>query len=115
MNPLKVIARRFLGTVIRIDTKESVVALTFDDGPHPEYTPRLLNIPDRHGVHATFFMVGQLAAKYPAIVEEVAQRGHSIGNHSWDHPAFPLLNSSQRRQQIRQCSSVLAECPARRS
>jgi len=109
MNPFKVIARRFLGTIIRVDTKESVVALTFDDGPHPEYTPRLLNILDRHGARATFFMVGELAAKYPAIVKEVTQHGHSIGNHSWDHPSFPSLNSKQRRQQIRQCSTVLAE------
>jgi len=113
MNPFKLIARRFLGTVIRVDTRESVVALTFDDGPHPEYTPRLLDVLDQHGAHATFFMVGQLAARYPAIVKEVARRGHSIGNHSWDHPSFPSLNSSQRRQQIRQCSSVLADAEQR--
>ena len=109
MNLFKGIARRFLGTVIRVDTAEPVVALTFDDGPHPEYTPRLLDILDRHGARASFFMVGQLAAKYPAIVKEVAQRGHSIGNHSWDHPSFPSLDRSQRRQQIRQCAAVLAE------
>jgi len=113
MNPFKVIARRFLGTVTRVDTKESVVALTFDDGPHPEYTPKLLNILDRHGARATFFMVGQLAARYPDIVKEVARRGHSIGNHSWDHPSFPSLSSLQRRQQIRQCSSVLVDAEQR--
>ena len=113
MNPFKVIARRFLGTVIRVDTKESLVALTFDDGPHPEYTPKLLNILERHGAHATFFMVGQLAARYPAIVKEVARRGHSIGNHSWDHPSFPSLNSSQRRQQMRQCAAVLVDAKQR--
>lgn len=107
MNPFKSIARRFLGTVVRVDTTESVIALTFDDGPHPEYTPQLLRILDRHGARATFFMVGQLAAKYPSIVKEVVQHGHAVGNHSWDHSSFPLLDGSQRRQQIRRCASVL--------
>ncbi len=109
----KRIARRLLGTVTRVHTSGSVMALTFDDGPHPEYTPQLLEILDRHGAHATFFMVGQRAEKYPDVMAEVARRGHAIGNHSWNHPSFPLLTGAQRRQQIRQCASVLANTGAR--
>jgi len=86
-----------------------VAALTFDDGPHPGFTLQLLDILDRHGARATFFMVGRLAEKFPDIVQEVARRGHAIGNHSWDHPSFPLLDRSQRREQIRQCASVLVD------
>lgn len=59
--------------------------LTFDDGPIPESTPLLLDILDRHGVKATFFMVGDNARKYPELLEEVKRRGHAIGNHTMHH------------------------------
>lgn len=59
--------------------------LTFDDGPIPEVTPRILDILDDFGVKATFFMVGDNARRYPELVEEVRRRGHSIGNHTMHH------------------------------
>ncbi|HEX7775309.1 MAG TPA: polysaccharide deacetylase family protein [Parvibaculum sp.] len=62
------------------------IALTFDDGPNPEVTPRVLDILDRHCIKATFFMVGIYAAARPDLVREVAARGHYIGTHTWDHP-----------------------------
>lgn len=62
-----------------------VAYLTFDDGPIPEVTPRVLDILDRFGVKATFFMVGDNARRYPELVEEVRRRGHSIGNHTMHH------------------------------
>jgi peptidoglycan-N-acetylglucosamine deacetylase len=97
-----------LGTITHVATQDPVVALTFDDGPHPEYTPRLLDILESHTAHATFFMVGEAAQRYPEIVRRVAQAGHAIGNHSWDHPSFPLLTRRERRTQIRACERFIA-------
>ncbi|MDE6300271.1 MAG: polysaccharide deacetylase family protein [Muribaculaceae bacterium] len=62
-----------------------VVYLTFDDGPVPSQTPWVLDILDRYGIRATFFMVGDNARRYPDLLEEVLRRGHSVGNHSMHH------------------------------
>lgn len=76
----------FPEAVWRIKRRGRKVAyLTFDDGPIPEVTPRVLDILDRFGVKATFFMVGDNARRYPELVEEVRRRGHSIGNHTMHH------------------------------
>lgn len=77
------------GTITSVTTRAPVVALTFDDGPHLEYTPRLLDILQRYQASATFFMIGEVAQKHPELVQLVAQAGHAIGNHSWDHRFFP--------------------------
>ena len=61
------------------------VYLTFDDGPIPEVTPKVLEILDRYGVKATFFMVGENIDKHPEVFEQVVQAGHSIGNHTYNH------------------------------
>ena len=61
------------------------VYLTFDDGPIPEATPWVLDMLDRYGIKATFFMVGDNVRKYPAIYEEVKRRGHRVGNHTMHH------------------------------
>ncbi len=99
----KVMTRPVMGTITAVATRDAVVALTFDDGPHPEYTPRLLDILERHQARATFFMIGEAAQRYPELVQQVAEAGHAIGNHSWDHPSFPLIISRERREQIRAC------------
>lgn len=100
------IAGQILGTITQFDTQESVAALTFDDGPHPEYTPRLLDILEKYGARGTFFMLGKSAQNYPDIVRLVIERGHAIGNHSWNHPSFPLINRSARREQIQRCQEA---------
>ncbi len=61
------------------------VYLTFDDGPIPEVTPWVLDVLDRYGVKATFFMVGDNVRKYPGVFEEVKRRGHRVGNHTMHH------------------------------
>ena len=96
------------GTITSVVTRDSVAALTFDDGPHPEYTPLLLDILERYGARATFFMVGEAAQRHPELVQQVAQAGHAVGNHSWDHPFFPSLPSEERQKQIRACEQALA-------
>ncbi|MBI3812639.1 MAG: glycosyltransferase [Nitrospirae bacterium] len=106
--PFETVVCRVMGTITHVESQEPVVALTFDDGPHPEFTPRLLDILKRHGARATFFMVGERAKKYPNLVKRVAEAGHVIGNHSWDHASFPLLSGRERREQIRACARALA-------
>jgi len=96
-----------LGTITHVVTTSPVAALTFDDGPDPASTPRLLDILSAHGARATFFMLGTAAARYPEIVRDVARRGHAIGNHSWDHPSFALIRSAERREQLRRCAGAL--------
>jgi peptidoglycan/xylan/chitin deacetylase (PgdA/CDA1 family) len=61
------------------------VALTFDDGPHPEATPRVLDALGRAGARATFFVVGAHAARWPELVRRIDAEGHLLGNHSWEH------------------------------
>lgn len=76
----------FPGAVWRINTHPAkAVYLTFDDGPIPEVTPWVLDLLDRHGAKATFFMVGQNAERHPRLVDEVLSRGHAIGNHTMHH------------------------------
>lgn len=69
----------------RMDKREKVVYLTFDDGPIPEVTPFVLDILDRYNIKATFFMVGDNVRKYPEIFEMVKSRGHRVGNHTFNH------------------------------
>jgi peptidoglycan/xylan/chitin deacetylase (PgdA/CDA1 family) len=100
--------RHIMGTITCVDTQDNVAALTFDDGPDPVFTPHLLDILDRHRASATFFVVGETAQKYPELIRRIAQTGHVIGNHSWDHPAFPLITGRERRAQIRACAKTIA-------
>ena len=74
---------------VPVNPKNKVFALTFDDGPWPEYTRKILAILKANKVKATFFMVGQEVSRRPEIAREVRDAGHSIGNHSWDHPSRP--------------------------
>lgn len=97
-----------LGTIIRVATREPAIALTFDDGPHPEDTPPLLELLERHGAKGTFFMVGKSARRWPDLVKRVAEAGHAIGNHTWDHSSMPLLTGRFRRKQIAWCAEALA-------
>ncbi|MBO1005098.1 polysaccharide deacetylase family protein [Pseudogracilibacillus auburnensis] len=69
-----------------IPTEEKLIALTFDDGPHPIYTPQVLNILREHGAKATFFVVGENAKKFPGLIERESAEGHEIGNHTYTHP-----------------------------
>ena len=69
----------------RMSRKKKVVYLTFDDGPIPEATPFVLDTLDRFGIKATFFMVGDNVRKHPDIYRMVVERGHRVGNHTFNH------------------------------
>jgi peptidoglycan/xylan/chitin deacetylase (PgdA/CDA1 family) len=64
---------------------ELEIALTFDDGPHPEHTPRLLDQLAEHHACGTFFVIGERAARHPDIVRRIVDEGHELGNHTWSH------------------------------
>lgn len=77
---------------------QHAVYLTFDDGPIPEFTPWVLDMLDRYGIKATFFMVGDNVRKHPEVYEEVVRRGHRIGNHTMHHVSgFRLTRRSYLR------------------
>jgi peptidoglycan/xylan/chitin deacetylase (PgdA/CDA1 family) len=79
--------KRWDGAVYRVPVAQKAVALTFDDGPSPQFTPQILQVLDAYGVKATFFVVGNQARLYPGLVREIAERGHVIGNHTFTHPS----------------------------
>ena len=83
------------------------VCLTFDDGPHPEHTPRLLDVLKAHGVHATFFVVGRQAANYPDLVCRIADEGHELGNHSYLHADSRLLSGAEAAHDILRTQELL--------
>lgn len=83
-----------------ISPTEKVVALTFDDGPHPAVTTKILNILDRYDAKATFFMVGERVQYYPKTVRDVFARGHEIGNHTWSHSDLTELNEEEVDEEI---------------
>jgi peptidoglycan/xylan/chitin deacetylase (PgdA/CDA1 family) len=95
--------------VARVETSEPVVALTFDDGPHPTNTVRMLDLLDRHQVTATFFMMGRNVERHPAIAREVLARGHEIGNHSYSHPKLVLMSPGRVREEIERTDRLLRE------
>lgn len=81
------------------------VALTFDDGPHPVNTPKVLDILKRHGAKATFFVVGTHVRKHPELVRRIVAEGHTLGSHSDDHPDLAKVD---RAEVVRQLAGVQA-------
>lgn len=101
LNPL--LAEEFQMQMVEVDapveglddgTKKRV-ALTFDDGPHPQVTKQVLDSLDRYNAKATFFMLGNRVQYYPEIALDVLNRGHEVGNHTWSHPVLPKLTEAQ--------------------
>lgn len=83
------------------------VALTFDDAPDPKYTPLILDVLAKYDVCATFFVVGNRAAKYPAIVNRIHKEGHIIGNHSYDHAVLSTLTLTGYQKQIWRTDAII--------
>jgi peptidoglycan/xylan/chitin deacetylase (PgdA/CDA1 family) len=86
-----------------------VVALTFDDGPDPVHTPKVLAVLDQHHVKATFFMMGRQVERYPKVAREVLRRGHEIGNHSYSHPKLILMSPRRVRDEIERTDKLLRD------
>lgn len=104
---------RWLGeNLVRLPAQAAargMVSLTFDDGPDPEVTPRVLELLDRHGAKATFFCVAERAAAYPDLAREIARRGHRVENHSLRHShAFAFFGIFRLREDVETAQSILA-------
>lgn len=96
------------GEIRRVPSATGCIALTFDDGPHPTFTPRLLQILAEEQAVATFFMVGQRVAQWPEIAAAVAASGHEIGNHSWSHTPFTQLGSEAILRELAATDAAIA-------
>ena len=96
------------GGYSKAQTDQKLIALTFDDGPNPIYTPQVLKILNDHQVKATFFLIGQQAQAYPELVQQIKARGHGLGNHSFSH-AFnlSLMPREEIRREILKAQEVL--------
>ncbi|AJY75724.1 polysaccharide deacetylase family protein [Paenibacillus beijingensis] len=100
--------RRFRGTfTTRGPAVPRRVALTFDDVPDTEFTPKVLDILARYHVKATFFIVGQRAKEHPEMVRRIVREGHAIGNHSYNHMVFSNLSQHKFSLQIAKTESIL--------
>lgn len=84
------------------------IALTFDDGPDPVVTPQVLDLLDRYQMKASFFCIGKKAAAYPEIVKDIVRRGHSVENHSFNHPhGFAFYGIARLRREVGQAQATL--------
>ncbi|MEU6589745.1 bifunctional polysaccharide deacetylase/glycosyltransferase family 2 protein [Streptomyces sp. NPDC046881] len=88
--------------------KDRTLALTFDDGPDPVWTPRILDVLRRNHVHATFFVVGTQAVAHPELVRRIVAEGHQIGIHTFTHPDLSHLAPWQRALELRETQLALA-------
>jgi peptidoglycan/xylan/chitin deacetylase (PgdA/CDA1 family) len=89
--------------------------LSFDDGPHPEHTPRLLDLLSENGAKASFFLIGKQVEKHPALAARIVAEGHALGNHSYTHPpAFGKTTLSQQLAEIERTDQLLATFDRRR-
>jgi len=90
------------------------ISLTFDDGPDPEVTPRVLELLDRYQAKASFFCIGEKAAAHPELVREIARRGHSVENHSYHHyNAFAFFGISRLKREVDAAQGALAAITGR--
>ncbi|MGB0034727.1 MAG: polysaccharide deacetylase family protein [Candidatus Acidiferrales bacterium] len=99
---------QLFGRTIRRTGDASAIALTFDDGPNPAVTPQLLDLLDRYGASATFFLVGKHVRAFPALAKEIAERGHTVGNHTDTHPNLIFLSPARIREELDHCDDAIA-------
>ncbi|MBV7507783.1 polysaccharide deacetylase family protein [Bacillus sp. sid0103] len=97
-----------------VPTSRKAVAITFDDGPNPTYTPQVLEIFSEAVGKATFFMIGEQMKKYPEVVKQVASLGHEIGNHTFTHPKLSLLSTAECLEEIEQNEKLIEELAGRK-
>jgi peptidoglycan/xylan/chitin deacetylase (PgdA/CDA1 family) len=90
------------------------VCLTFDDGPHPVYTPRVLDALKAAVVPATFFVVGERAERHPDLIRRIVAEGHALGHHSFTHSAPPLTSAGQLLNELYRTQTVLTAAVAQR-
>jgi peptidoglycan/xylan/chitin deacetylase (PgdA/CDA1 family) len=92
-----------------IKTHQPIIALTFDDGPHPIHTKQLLDMLREEQTPATFFVVGRNVQSHPELVRRMVQEGHEVGNHTWSHPSLPSLSSTKVDDELSRTSDIIQQ------
>ncbi len=95
------------GIYYKAGTDEKVIAFTFDDGPHPQYTDKILDILAKEEIRATFFEIGMNIASYPDITKRIIAAGHEIGNHTYSHPIVRKTTREELEAEIRKTDDLL--------
>jgi peptidoglycan/xylan/chitin deacetylase (PgdA/CDA1 family) len=90
------------------NSNSRAIALSFDDGPHPLYTPELLKVLDRYQIPASFFLLGVCVERFPNLVRDIYQRGHWIGLHGYHHHSFPFLKANALKESLEKTQQVIA-------
>jgi len=103
------------GTFYRAKTDEKVIALTFDDGPSPKWTPLILDELKEAGVKATFFMVGKHVQQYPDVARRVVAEGHDVGIHTFNHPVLLFSPSWHLEKEITDAEAIIKETTGRQT
>lgn len=91
------------------DTSLKRIAITFDDGPNEEYTPKLLDILSNYDAKATFFLIGKNVSEEPDIARRIHAEGHEIGNHTYSHPVLPLVSRKEVHKQLESTNSIIKD------
>ncbi|NLY46255.1 MAG: polysaccharide deacetylase family protein [Tissierella sp.] len=88
--------------------EQKYIALTFDDGPHPQYTTEILDLLKKHNIKATFFVLGQLAEKYPDIIKRQVNEGHEVGNHTYSHFDITKISKDEFKEEFRRTQDIIS-------
>lgn len=101
----------FRGMEVRITwagpCEKPIVALTFDDGPHPIFTPQILRILEDHGIPATFFVVGRNAKRNPELLRLIKEKGHALGNHTFSHVRITAASNGNLKEEIERTRDII--------
>jgi peptidoglycan/xylan/chitin deacetylase (PgdA/CDA1 family) len=100
---------QIFGRTLVAPARPDEIALTYDDGPNPAVTPQLLEMLAKHGVRATFFLIGGFVQKCPALVREIAAAGHVVGNHTMTHPWLAWQSAAKIREELHGASAAIED------
>jgi peptidoglycan/xylan/chitin deacetylase (PgdA/CDA1 family) len=106
-NPSSDFSRNAGVTFSRVLVSGNYIAITFDDGPHPQNTPRLLDILAARNIKATFYVIGRSVDLHPGVLRRTVAEGHEIGNHSHTHRLLSKLGESEVRQEMQRCQDAV--------
>ncbi|MEX1119268.1 MAG: polysaccharide deacetylase family protein [Terrimicrobiaceae bacterium] len=91
------------------NVSDNSIAITFDDGPHPQLTPKLLDLLKERGIKATFYVVGKNVETYPEITKRIIEEGHELGNHTWNHPALPKIGAAKVKSEMDRTTEIIVK------
>jgi peptidoglycan/xylan/chitin deacetylase (PgdA/CDA1 family) len=110
----KRLAKRLSGAISAIESApKNSILFTFDDGPHPEVTPRILSLLERHHAKAVFFVVGARIPRAPHLLRTILEQGHALGNHSFSHPNDHTPSPRAFLADLRRCQQAIAQLTGR--